>query len=1007
MSIRIRTIFVLAISCLLAVSSLLAQTSTTGGQIIGTVNDNTGSALPGVTVTATNTETGLTRSALTELDGTYTLQLLPPGIYRVEAELSGLGKATRERVSVLLGLSSKTDLAINPSLAQEITVTASTPVVDATQSDLTSSVTQDQIENLPLLGRDFTDLVKLTPGTGETFNGGVSLNGARGIAADYNIDGAETNSDFFGQQRGGTASPFTFSQAAIREFQVIRSSFSAEFSRGVGGTMNAVTKSGTNELDGQLFYFFRDGEWASERSLTLPDGSPLDDSFLGKNSAQYGFALGGPIVQDRLHYFLNTDFQDISTPVRIGDIRQRTDFQALPEATRTAFVQRVETLLGRSLNDLFAYDQSEDQQTYLIKLDANVAQNHHLSFRDNYSKFVNENNQNGRNLAYQGTATNEFNQAVLQAESVFTSSIFNQVILQYGNEERPINPSVTNLPDINITGAIPFRFGQIDFLPNNTTEDKWQLKDTLSIAVNNHQFKTGFEVLSTSVDNLFTRDEKGEFRFASIADFVAGRPSGFDQGLGPGDGHNAYDYDTYGVFVHDTWTPFKKLTLDLGVRYDYQTTPTPINNIAPEYPEFVTNFEEDDDNVAPRFGFAYDLFGSGRSVVRGGVGQYYNNLPAIILANPLAQIGGIFNNISIPCSATSICPTFPNIFTREQFQRQPVNVRDIAIVGKNLQASEALRGLLAFEQQFGTAYSVGIEGVYSKLDKQQRFVNINATPTGLMYGDLVVYDVTNPNRLYPRFQNVRQHVNDAEGSYSSLTLTTKKLAVSGSKFSYLAHYTWSEAIDQDSNERSTSTHFSLDPYNPEFSEGRADYDVTHRVVLSGNYQLPFGINVAGIGTWRTGTPYTRSISSPGGNPINGLNGFGIEVPVFVDGSGKVIDLTQASGLSRSGFSQFLAARNATVGDRNNENQADSMNLDLKISKRFSIFRDLGLELGAEVFNVTNENNEQVTNTNAREFITAFNATTDRFTFTRNANFGRATSFAGQPRQYQASLKLLF
>src|SRR5205085_3957666 len=155
----------------------------------------------------------------------------------------------------------------------------------------------------PIIGRDFRSLALLTPGmTGAAFDNALTANGARGLATDYNIDGANSNNDFFGQQTGGSRSPFTFSQAAIKEFQVVRSQYDAEYGRGVGATLNAITKSGTNDTQGEVFAFVRKKSWAATRPGTI-NGLPVTESFRAKDSTQPGFAIGGPIVHDTLFYF--------------------------------------------------------------------------------------------------------------------------------------------------------------------------------------------------------------------------------------------------------------------------------------------------------------------------------------------------------------------------------------------------------------------------------------------------------------------------------------------------------------------------------------------------------------------------------------------------------------------------------------------------------------------------------------------------------------------------------
>src|SRR5258708_14553404 len=217
-----KTLFIV-LACLTIVGSSFAQVNTTTGTISGVVTDNNGGALPGVTISISNTETGLSRTGVTEADGTYNVSLLPPGQYRVEAQLAGLGKAAQPNVTVRLGEATSVKLKITPQVTEQITVTAATPIVDTQRSGTTASVSNQQIESLPILGRDFRSLAALTPGiTLSSFDGTITANGARGLSTDFNIDGANSDNDFFGQQTGGTPPPFTFPQAAINPSQLIR-----------------------------------------------------------------------------------------------------------------------------------------------------------------------------------------------------------------------------------------------------------------------------------------------------------------------------------------------------------------------------------------------------------------------------------------------------------------------------------------------------------------------------------------------------------------------------------------------------------------------------------------------------------------------------------------------------------------------------------------------------------------------------------------------------------------
>ncbi|HEX7184052.1 MAG TPA: TonB-dependent receptor [Thermoanaerobaculia bacterium] len=1002
---RIWTLLIALLCGLMAAGTALAQTSATNGEISGRVADESGSPLPGVTVTATNTETGLTRTTFTDDDGQYSIGLLPPGTYDVVAELEGLGTASRTGVTVLLGTASNVRLTLNPQLAEQITVTGEAPVVDVTESDLTLAVTENQIDSLPILGRDFKDLALLTPGAGEAFGGRVALNGGRGIQTDYNIDGAEANSEFFGEERGGTEAPFVFSQAAIREFQVIRSTYSAEYARGVGATLNAITKSGTNDLEAEVFWFRRDADWADERSATL-NGQPVSEFFEARDSDQYGFAAGGPIQQDRFFYFVNGDFQDISEPLFSTDVRTFSQFQALSPAQQAAVLQRVEQLLGSSIDRETRFTAKQDQETWLGRLDGNLGGSHHAFLRYNSAEYINFPSEGSADiLSNNGEEFNTSESTVLEVDSILGTAWSNQVIVQYGVEERPIFALNTSLPETTITSLNNFTFGQSEFLPNRTDETKWQIKDNLTWFFGDHQLKGGVEYISTEIDNLFPRERAGQYFFPSVDAFLANQPSRLDQGFGPTLGLNSFDYNSWGAFLQDTLRIGDNVTLDFGLRYDVQSIPTPVGNAYPTHPEFIRNFNDDTDNWAPRLGFAWDVRGDGRSVLRGGAGRYFNFLPSILYAGPLAEIAGLYNRITVNCTATNPCPTYPNILTPEEFARFARTATNVTIVSPDLEATESLRTSLAFEQLLGTSYSVSAEAVYAQIDGAQRLVNVNAVPSGLTYGNLTVYSTNNPARQYPDLQAVRMHTSDAEGEYTSLTLSTRKLAVGDSRLSWLAHYTWSEAIDQDSNERSTSTSFSLDPFNAEISEGRADYDITHRFVASGTYELPWDILLSGIFSWRTGNPYTAGIDT-GFLGLNGLDAQGVETPVFVDRNGGVIDLTQANGLTPQGLSAFLAERGARLDERNSENQPDFRNLDLRLSKGFDLGR-VELEVIGEIFNVFNEENEFITAQNQVMFTGALSG--GAWTFRRNPNFGRANSFnfSSPPRQYQLAFRVRY
>lgn len=998
----------------------MAQGTDVTGQIDGSVTDSTGGVLPGATVTVTNSDTGFKRVVVTATDGAYVANLLPPGRYRVDAELSGLGKATLGNIEVLLGRSTKADLKLTPTVSETVDVVATTPLVDTARTSMTMSITNDQIANLPLLGRDFRTLAQLTPGVVDAFGGRITANGARGVATDYNIDGASSNNDFFGENTGGTRAPFTFSQAAIKEFQVVRSQYDAELGRGVGAQLNAITKSGTNQLSGEAFLFGRRRDWASKRQLTFNNGQTVVDSFRAKDSTQPGFAIGGPIVKDQLFFFGNFDAQRQKLPVTATDIRTTTNFLALSPTLQQQFLGKLENYLGHPYDEELAYDQTFNQNTYLGKIDWNAGSKYRISIRDNYTQFENFNNQTIGQRSNQGNETDKFNQLVGQATMVLSPKLVNLLTVQHSHDERPVDPVSTPGAEISISGitSSAILFGPLDSLPNNTTEDKVQVKNTLTYSAGRHSIKAGTDMLFMHIDNLFARNLNGVYLYNTPQNFVDGVPSSYRQGYGPGKGLTSWNQNTYAFFVSDNFRVGRRMTIDAGLRYDWQTMPLPETNAFPQHPEFISDIKVDRNNVAPRLGIAYDLSGDGRSVIRGGTGVFYGYMPDILLSNPLTQISGNFNQVTITCTATNLvvpCPAFPNVLTPDQFGLLARTATDIVTISPDYQAQQAWRSNVQYERQLPGGYSVGAGVIYSKLTKVQGSRNVNAVKTGVLLGNLPLYELQSPNRKYTDMGVVRELCSCEEADFRALTLETHKLAVRGGRLSWDLSYTLAKAIDQDSNERSTSSSFLFDPQNPALSEGPADTDVRHRVVGDFTYRLWYGISASGIAQFRTGAPYNAGISFTGSgipgspNSLSGLSQTSGNIPVFVDASGDLIDLTQITNSSRAAVAQFLADRGATIKGRNTERQPSFWNLDLRIAKTFQFANRTSLEVLGEIFNLANRQNRFVSSANQNAFQATYTQSTDRYTFAKVNSFGLVNSYltSSDPRQFQIAAKVRF
>jgi hypothetical protein len=962
--------------------------------------------------------------------------LLPPGDYKVVAELPGLGRSEVPRATVLLGTTTRTDINLAPQVAESMTVSGTAPIIDTHSSAMTQVVTNKQIDTLPLLGRDFRSLALLAPGitTGSYDYYAITANGARPLSTDYNIDGASSNNDFFGQQTGGTRPPFTFSQAAIQEFQVIRTEYDAEYGRGVGAVVNAITKSGTNDFHGSLFYYDRLDSWAAARSTHIKKDIggttyplSISDSFLAQTVKQPGFVVGGPIIKDKLFFFVGYDGMTTSQPAVIGnDMRTYSQFLALtPEQQQTA-LSKIQNAVGAPYEDGLNYTVDNDLKTYLVKFDGNLGPNHHWSLRDDITRYNTDNS--GSRSTFGLNQTNEvdkFYQAVGEVDSVFSNNLFNQLILQVGRDQRPVTARYGGT-EFSINFGTTQYFGAADTTPNTADEKKYQFKDTLQFDLGNHSLKGGVELLHRDLFDAFPRYANGYYSYSSLLNFVNDVPNSFRQAYGPHNGDLDWTTNLWGVYVNDSYHITPRFTLDLGLRYDYEATPRPSSNAYPQHPEFLSQIKNDTNNFAPRVSFAWDIRGDGRSVLRGGTGKFFEYMPDILLASPLQGLSGALITTSFTCSRQP-CPTYPNIFSPEEFLANSHLSADVVTIGPNYQAQNAWRSSLQYEQRIGNSYSVGVSAVYSKLEHVQGTINVNLVPIGTL-GNMTVYDYnssTNPARPYADMGNIRELTSNENAWYRAQTIEFHKLATGGSKLSFDLSYTHADSVDYETNTRSTSTTFLLDPKNPALTEGPSDNDVKHRVAGDVTYQLPWGFEVSAMAFWHSGYPYTGAISfTCSGCAANSLSGQAQTSqaanysPVFVDGSGNVIDITQASGMTLPEFSAFLAAQNGRLQQRNAYRQPSVWDADLRISKNFNLTHGLRLQVLAEVFNVFNKNAYVVSGANQDQFRVTYTASTGKYTITKYTNsiggtpvytFGQPGGYSNEvnPRQFQVAVKLNF
>jgi outer membrane receptor protein involved in Fe transport len=974
-----RRVFALLFVCLLVPFAAFAQSST--GSISGTVSDDSGGALPGVTVTATNSATSATRTTVSNAAGAYQLALLIPGTYRVEAQLEGFQPIRREKVVVNIGTDVALNFTMKVGVAESVTVVAEAPLIESERTQVSSVVNETSIQNLPTNGRNFIDFVLTTPGVVKDVRlGDISFAGQRGTLNSLVIDGANNDNTFFGQALGRTGSgraPYQFSQDAVKEFQVNSNSYSAEYGRAGGAVINVVTKSGTNEFDGTLFYFLRDKRYNANDYINEINNRVKSPYHFD----QYGFSAGGPIFRDKHFFFVNYDIQrnDVPNPVIIGG------GGAVNIATPDD--QRGYDLLLPHAAD---YVRKQDQDVYLIKTDHELLSNAHLSLRYNRQEFTGENFENGNTInSVEHTGNSLVNTDTVSG--VFTTTtgtaIFNEARVQWAKDREPGEANFSG-PETEIlhNGSTIFRFGQNTFSPRETTIKRQQFADTATYLYKEHTLKGGFDYNRDKILNYFPGNFAGSYRFTSLADFANNKPSRFLQAFaGPGTtgATTKPDISELGVFFQDEWHLKPNFTVTAGLRYDRQKIAQPdVKNPDPELKAAgidTSLVPEDDNNFGPRVGFAWTPGGGGQTVVRGGYGIFYGRTPAIMIGTAHSNNG---INVQTITFTGSLIPVYPNVYTSIP-TGATIPKPTILVFDDGYENPEVHQGSLAVEHALTNDILVGVTYQFVKGDSLTRSADINIGNPGLQTATIAGNSIQYKRyfgRPFANFGRIIEFQSSARSRYNGLTLDVQKRF--SRNWQGRIAYTYSAVKDDKPDATAVVPGTDDAKFVSDSGDFRTDYtygdnDVRHRIVLSGVWSLDSyaqglsgwartlasGWSISGIASYQTGQPFTPVVNA---------------------------DLNNDGNLSNDIAPGF---------ERNSARLPSQLSIDPRITRDF-VFGGVRLQLIAEAFNVLNRSN--VSNVNRTYY--SFNAGTS--TLTQLATFGTPTLSSG-PRIMQLAAKVSF
>ena len=911
-----------------------AQTDVTTSRISGTVEDADGSPLPGVTVTATNTETGLSLSEVTDERGFYRILNLPTGTYRVEATLEGFATSTADSVRLLLGSTPTVSFTLQSStVAETITVTADElPVVEVTNTQVGTTIQSEQIEAIPSAGRDFKQLVLLTPESRlDQERGNLSLSGERGINTSVTVDGVDFNNAFFGGAVGGAEgrAPLAISQESIKEFSVVTNGASVEYGRSGGGFVNIITKSGTNNLHGSLFYFNQ----PESLIANFPDGREPSD----QEKEQYGGSLGGAFIRDRLFYFVSYDNQDKSETIPI-----------LPAQLNPAFFQEYPALASPD-----RYVQTQDGSVLFGRVDFQANPAHRFMVRANVTDYEGINgtsNRQDRTESFNGIEGLDSEAWVGSYSGQWGANLLNDLNLNYIDEKTPREDKGLNFPEIQVGGL---RFGEVSFLPIDTTNERKAFADTLTYLLDQHVIKGGVEYNETTVDQVFRGNWRGVFIFANTADFLAGRWREYRQfgglnGLTSEEAGAAnFSQEESALFLQDQWFVRPNLTVTAGLRWERLDNPdNPILNPNDPGPNGTLNLTSEipdsDNQISPRLGISWAP--DDKTAVRFSLGRYWSRTPALLWAQPFTANGRRGAQLTLTAARDAngnvIGPPTDLLGLDWGETWNPVGIErvnfgpgtrvsnpDVFTVNPDFENPYTDRVTLGAEREIFSKTSFGIDLTYAEGNQLQRLTDINRVYDGtLAPNGLPRYSST---RRFTAYNRVIMNVSDAESEYKAVTATLQRRYADN--FSLYGAVTWSEDRDNDSNERNFAGIQAEDFNNLDLNWGPSARDQEWKVVLNGLWDTPWwGIGLSGAFRFATGQPFTAIANSD-------LNSDGV------------------SGTDRPTV-------NGQHFSRNTFRQPDFYTLDLRLSKTFGIGPG-DLAVFAECFNCTDHANRFISSNN--------------------------------------------
>jgi outer membrane receptor protein involved in Fe transport len=926
-----RQAFIAVLLCTLVVPLPAAAQQETA-TLIGAITDSQRAALPGTTVTARNVETGFARSATADSEGRYRIPAIPPGSYEIAAELSGFSRGLRQGVTLTVGSEVVINFELGVSnLTEVVTIVADSPIVETTTSAVQGTLRRDQIDLLPLSGRDYTNALRLVPGAAAN-NASYGFGGSRGRSNTWNVDGVDNSDEISGFAHQSPALD------SIQEIQVLVNGFKAEYGQASGGVVNVITRSGTNQVRGSGFILFQDEQFRARSpyaSRSLPE-----DPF---QRIQYGFTAGGPVRRDRSHFFVTYEREDRDTAsISTFTLPSAAQVQNASAATLQFLASSGIDIarFGAGGSQRLVRPEYVDIHKFTGRVDQQLNANQYFTIRYMIDSNDQPSGQSGTLLDYNGGRTYLMTNYVnFNHKWILSPTMLNEAYVQYGHHDEEIDAIYTSIPRTNVSSD--FSLGSttnfnpvknhVVTLNNNLT---WTRGGTRT---GDHVVKAGAQIKILRSDSFFDSNFRGTWTFANVAGFLAGTPTRFTQNRG--DSALARPNELYGFFAQDDWRPTRDLTVNLGLRYDYESAKTQaLVNVTGEAGPGVSR---DRNNVSPRIGFAWSPKGDTKQAIYGGTGLYYDQVILNIIGNARFTPPKV---IGVQIDSTPQAPlSFPNPFGGTTTVPPPT----VSIIDPELVTPWNWNSQVGYRRELIPDLGLDVSFLYNRGYDHVGIININLAPDGTATS---TGGLNTGQRPDPNFTTKSFYTNYGDIKYKGLLVDLKK------RFSRGFQGGVAYSLSKTENNSFNFVSGLQVPSQPGLSWGPDTTDRRHRVEGHAEINLPWDIQLGTILEYRSEAPMDIIAN---GRDLNGDGATG-------DWVNESLCVPRTGVVACPGFHYARnSAREVSTADANalralfNQTPIDAFannpkyfNVDATVQKRVRFGRH-GVRVTLEAFNVFN------------------------------------------------------